>query len=301
MFRTIVLALFLLVSPAVLVSRSAVAEEMIATVNGVALTTDDLRISLALRGLPETVSPTVRRQAVDWLIERELIRQFLERNKSTVDADALEATIRQTLEQRQKENRPVEPTLESLGIDEARLAAERAVSVAWRRHTQRVTTDEQIHQHFDEHRQRLDGTRLRVSQIFRKYDEGESIDNAPQTQAALEIIRQPLVEGATKFEDAARRESQSPSAQKGGDVGWIGPHGHLPAAVSAAAFALKPGEVSPVVLSPFGAHLVTVTDVDPGELSLEDVRPAILAERADRLWKETVAAERKIAKIVMTE
>jgi hypothetical protein len=44
-----------------------------------------------------------------------------------------------------------------------------------------------------------------------------------------------------------------------------------------------------------------VTDVKPGELSLEDVRPAVIAELSRSLWDQTVADERKSAKIVIHE
>lgn len=298
MIRVISLASLVLLCAA---ARADDVDDVVATVNGVALTGDDLRISLALRGLPEQVSPTVRRQAVEWLIERELIRQFLQRNKSTVDPEPLEAAVRRTVERLQREKRPAEPSLESLGIDEARVAAEMAVPVAWRRHAARATTDQQIRAHFEKHRRHFDGTRLRVSQIFRKYDQGESIEDAPATTAALNAIRTSITRGTTTFAEAARSSSQSPSAKNAGDVGWIDPQGDLPAAVSNAAFALKAGDVSDVILSPFGAHLVTVTDVKPGDLSLEDVRPEVQAELADALWTETVAAERQDAKIVVNE
>ncbi|HEX6984748.1 MAG TPA: peptidylprolyl isomerase, partial [Planctomycetaceae bacterium] len=130
---------------------------------------------------------------------------------------------------------------------------------------------------------------------------GESPEKAPTTAGRLDAIRRRIVSGETTFAEAAKAHSQAPTAVGGGDVGWIGPRGDLPSAVTRAAYALEPGAVSEVVLSPFGAHLVTVTEVEPGDLSLEDARPAILDELSEALWAETVAAERKIAKIVVAE
>ncbi|MGC1274870.1 MAG: peptidylprolyl isomerase [Planctomycetaceae bacterium] len=291
----------LLLASSCLLSGNPAAEDVIATVNGTAVTAQDLRVYLVLRGLPADVSPAVRSQAIGRLVDRALIRQFLERHKSTAAPDELAAAVRQSLDRLRREEQPPEPSLETLGVDEARLAAEMAVPVAWRRHAARVVTDEQIRGYFASHRQRLDGTRLRVSQIFRKYVAGESIETAPASIAALKGVRESISNGTTSFAEAARKNSQSPTAEAGGDVGWIDPQGDLPASVTRAAFALKPVELSEVVLSPFGAHLVTVTDVEAGESSLEDARPAILAELSDALWNETVAAERKTAKIEMHE
>lgn len=283
-----------------LFSANAAAEDVVATVNGNPLTTQDLRAFLVLRGLPPEVSPEVRSQVIEQLVDRELIRQFLEQHKSTVTPDELAIAVQQTLA-RFRSNNPPEPSLESLGVDEDRLAAEMAVPLAWRRHAARVLTEQQIREHFSANQQRFDGTRLRVSQIFRKFATGESIERATETVATMKSIRDSISDGTTSFAEAAKKSSQSPTAAAGGDIGWIDPQGDLPVVVSRAAFQLKPGEVSKVVLSPFGSHLVTVTEVNAGELSLEDARPAIIAELSDELWNETVAAERQRAKIEKRE
>ena len=71
----------------------------------------------------------------------------------------------------------------------------------------------------------------------------------------------------------------------------------VPAPVSAAAFALKPGELSAPIRSTLGVHLVQVTARQPGELSLEDARPAIVQVLGEQLWVQTVKTLRAKAKI----
>jgi peptidyl-prolyl cis-trans isomerase C len=63
------------------------------------------------------------------------------------------------------------------------------------------------------------------------------------------------------------------------------------------AFALKTGDVSQPIESPFGVHLITVTDRKPGDLSLEDVRGKVLDVLSKELWDKTVAELRTQAKI----
>jgi peptidyl-prolyl cis-trans isomerase D len=66
------------------------------------------------------------------------------------------------------------------------------------------------------------------------------------------------IAGGAKFEDVAKRESaDSASAVQGGDLGKI-TKGQLVPEFENAAFALKPGELSQPVLSPFGYHLIKV-------------------------------------------
>jgi len=59
------------------------------------------------------------------------------------------------------------------------------------------------------------------------------------------------------FATRAKEMSQGPSASKGGDLGWFR-RGQMVAAFEKASFALKVGEVSGVVTSPFGLHIIRV-------------------------------------------
>jgi parvulin-like peptidyl-prolyl isomerase len=274
-------------------------DAVIAVVNGRKLTGRDLRVSLALRGVPEEVSPAFRERAVKELVDRELIRGFLQRNKVTPDPNQLALAVRTAKERLAAGGKNPDEVLKSLGVDDARLSSEMAVPLGWRKLVSRSLTAKQIRDDFEKNRRRLDGTRLRVSQIFLKYEPGESAENAPKATAKLKAIREAITAGKTTFADAAKARSQSPAAAGGGDLGQIGPRGDLPAVVADAAFRLDKGQVSDVIFSPLGAHLVTVTEVEPGELSLEDARPAIVEELSRKLWEETVAAERKSAKITM--
>ncbi len=75
------------------------------------------------------------------------------------------------------------------------------------------------------------------------------------TLAHLLAVRAEIEKGA-KFADVAKRESSdSASAAQGGSLGW-GKHGRFVPQFESAAWALKPGEVSGPVLTPFGYHLI---------------------------------------------
>jgi peptidyl-prolyl cis-trans isomerase C len=86
-------------------------------------------------------------------------------------------------------------------------------------------------------------------------------------------IRERLVVGED-FAKVAREESDDTSAAKGGDLGEIS-HGHSVPQFEAAAFALKPGEISQPVRTPYGYHIIQVEShtVKP----LAEVKDDILA------------------------
>jgi peptidyl-prolyl cis-trans isomerase D len=83
-------------------------------------------------------------------------------------------------------------------------------------------------------------------------------------------LRAEIVGGA-KFEDVAKRESaDSVSAVQGGDLGKI-TRGQLVPEFEKAAFALRKGELSQPVLSPFGYHLIKVDSIKGDTISVRHI------------------------------
>jgi len=86
----------------------------------------------------------------------------------------------------------------------------------------------------------------------------------------IEQIRAQAAGGAD-FAQLAQQNSADPSAQQGGDLGWFA-RGRMVPAFEQAAFALQPGQISPVVESPFGYHVI----------KLEERRQTELGEQKER-------------------
>ena len=72
-------------------------------------------------------------------------------------------------------------------------------------------------------------------------------------------LRERVVQGGASFADLARQHSADISAAKGGDLGWIYPGDTVPE-FEQVMDALKPGEISQPVQSPFGWHLIVVEE-----------------------------------------
>jgi len=102
----------------------------------------------------------------------------------------------------------------------------------------------------------------------------------------------------------ARRRKEVPSGKpKGGDLGWYRRGGGFAKEFEDAAFVLKPGEVSPVVKTPFGYHIIRVDEARRNlpkdfektkQQQLEQFRQAKANEALQKVMEE----ERKKAKIV---
>jgi len=126
--------------------------------------------------------------------------------------------------------------------------------------------------------------RVRASHILVKSDGGEGREAALE---ATEKLKERL--GEESFEDIAKTHSACPSGAKGGDLGWFG-RGDMVASFEEAAFSSTVGEVGDIVETPFGFHILKVTDKDGGgEVSFEEASPKI-CEFLDRKKKSEYLA-----------
>ncbi len=93
-----------------------------------------------------------------------------------------------------------------------------------------------------------------------------------EAQAVLDSIKQ-----GSDFSQMAKEHSKDPgSADNGGDLGFFG-KGEMVPAFEASAYALKPGEISELVESSFGFHIIKLDSVEGGvSKPLEEVKEQII-------------------------
>lgn len=106
---------------------------------------------------------------------------------------------------------------------------------------------------------------------------GETPGQEKQTlQLAQKVLTQ--VKSGANFADLAKKYSQDTgSAQNGGELGWI-KRGQTVKAFEDAAFSMKPGEISNLVKTEYGYHIIKVEDKQTAHLqSFGDVKASIQA------------------------
>lgn len=111
---------------------------------------------------------------------------------------------------------------------------------------------------------------------------------AADARRKLQELKERLDSKAAKFEDLARQHSTDQSAAKGGDLGWLSPGDTVPE-FETPMNALKVGEVSGVIETPFGLHLVEVLERKSDDQTKERQRNA--ARQALREQKTAEATE----------
>jgi peptidyl-prolyl cis-trans isomerase SurA len=111
----------------------------------------------------------------------------------------------------------------------------------------------------------------------------------PEIRRRLLELRGRAVTGGQDFGSLARLHSLDPSATRGGELGWLYPGDTVPE-FERAMDALKPGEISEPVQSPFGWHLIQVLerriDESPIERNRLAARQALRERKSDEAFQE---------------
>jgi len=271
--------------------------QVLVTVNGTPITENRLAFYDLLNHVPETAGAEGRKQRIEQLVENELLRQFLADRRAEVDPKRLAAAVEAIKNRLRADKLDPEKTLRNLGYSDNALRRDFSLPIAWEYHLGRVLTQQSIRDEFDRHRSQYDGTEVRASQIFIKSPASDPESKRRAAEEKLRTIREQIVAGKIGFAEAARRDSEAPSREQGGDVGFFPFRGVMPPEVSRVAFSLKPGEVSQPFRTRFGVHLYTVTAVRPGNLDLEDVRSQVIARLSKELRDQLLGQARAHAKI----
>lgn len=122
-------------------------------------------------------------------------------------------------------------------------------------------------------------------------DAQASAEDKAQARAKAEAIVGQLRDKPARFEELAKAESQDPgSASRGGDLGYFG-RGAMVKPFEDAAFSLAKGQISDVVETDFGFHVIEVTGIRGGtRRAFEDVKKEIVTElkhqEANKLFAE---------------
>lgn len=121
----------------------------------------------------------------------------------------------------------------------------------------------------------------------------------------IKAIRERIVSGGADFAEEAKKNSDCPSGQEGGSLGWFG-RGMMVPEFDKVAFEMKKGEVSGVVSTQFGYHIIYKADEKGGgQQTLVDVhdqvKDLLRHETRGRAMDAFVAELRANAKIEYRE
>jgi len=142
--------------------------------------------------------------------------------------------------------------------------------------TKATVTDADAKKFYDENVDKFkQGDSIRASHILCGVDPKATDADKKKAKEKAEALLKEIKTGKD-FADLAKANSTCPSSAQGGDLGFFG-KGQMVPSFESAAFALKPGEVSNVVETQFGYHIIKVTEKKgAGVTKFEDVKDKIV-------------------------
>ncbi len=138
---------------------------------------------------------------------------------------------------------------------------------------------------------------IQVSHILISVAKDAKPDQVQTASNKIAAIQKQLQAGAD-FAKLAQQYSEDPGTKdKGGDLGWFG-HGVMDPAFDQAAFALqKAGDISPIVRSSFGFHLIKLTGRRETDAIKNDVEQAYLKDETKKRYDDWFKGMKSQAKI----
>ncbi|WP_198262743.1 peptidylprolyl isomerase [sulfur-oxidizing endosymbiont of Gigantopelta aegis] len=161
-------------------------------------------------------------------------------------------------------------------------------------------SDEQIEKYYQDHLpQYTQPERRQASHILFTLSTDATDEEKEKLKAEANMVLERINQGAD-FTEMAKQYSKDPgSADNGGDLGFFG-SGEMVPAFEKSAFSLKPGEISDLVESSFGFHIIKLTKIEGGEVEpLESVKENIIAsiqfDQVENAYFEMVESMQTIA------
>ena len=278
--------------------------QVVAQVNGVPVYASDLNLGVTRfqqkstsggqQGAPES-EEEIRAAALQVLIENELLFQEAQRRGFTAEKEKVEEEL-EAIEQQFPGPTTFEKLLAQMSVtrEDLRRDLERAQTVERMIESSIKpgvsVSPEEARAYYDANpRLFTDPERVHARHIFLRIGPDTTEGQKQEMSRTLEGLRKRALQGES-FEALADQHSQDPNAGKGGDLGYLA-RGALSKEFEQAVFALKAGQISGVVKSVYGYHLVQAVDHQPpSQVSFERVKDSLMGFLRKRKVEQTVAA-----------
>ncbi|MDY0384623.1 MAG: peptidylprolyl isomerase [Geobacter sp.] len=245
---------------------------VLATVNGSTITSADF--DREVKALPEYIrgmadTPQGKKELIDTLVMRELI---------------LQQAAKEGLDKGKEIDEKLAELKKRIVVD---------TYLKKKVETDAKISDEELKKFYEQNLDKFkSGEQVKASHILVKSE-----------QEAKDILAQ--LKGGTAFEELAKAKSVDTSASKGGDLGWFG-KGNMVPAFEKAAFALKEGQLSGIIKSEFGFHIIKLTGKRAaGTRSFDEVKEqitaALMPSKQQQIFMQLKEDLKKGAKIELKE
>jgi peptidyl-prolyl cis-trans isomerase C len=289
--------------------------EKAAVINGTIITKNEYNRELNLyidritrqgRQINDSQLANLKTEILDSLINRELLYQQSQKTGVVVQPQEMMNEVT-AIKQRFPSEDEFNKAISNMDLTEATLKVRITQRLAIQKFIDKqiadkivVSTDESK-QYYNANPQLFKQSgEVRASHILIKVDPAADDAKKAEAQTKIKMIQQKLRNGEN-FAELAKTSSEGPSSVNGGDLGFF-KRGQMVKPFEDAAFALEPNEVSKIIQTRFGYHIIKVVEKKPErKISYEEIKKRLDEHLKQRKVQEEVGLYlielRKTAKI----
>ncbi|RLB13356.1 MAG: peptidylprolyl isomerase [Deltaproteobacteria bacterium] len=283
-------------------AQDKVVRDYVATVNGKKISKQKYERELSslrnrFRASGRQLTPLqeveLKKNLLESLINRELLYQESVKRGIKVDEKAVERQLAE-VKKRYPTEAAFKEALKRAHYSEAdikyqlkrAIAIEQFINEELRSHIH--ITDKNAREFYDSHPDLFRRPeQVRASHILIKVGLNPTKEEKQKAMKKIKEIQEKLKKGKD-FAELAQAFSDAPSASRGGDLGYFS-RGQMVKSFEEAAFALNIGQVSDPVETPFGYHLIKVTDKRPEtKMAFAEIKDRLKPYLVDQELREKV-------------
>lgn len=231
--------------------------------------------------------PAVRKQILEDLIDKELLFQESQNQKIRIEEKTITERV-DALKKNFPSEKEFQDEMAQMHFSEETLRTQIRKDLAVQQLVEKdiVThvkvTEEDLKTFYDTHPDAFkEPEKVRASHILIKSEADADPVNKEARRKKLESVKTRIDQGED-FAALAKEFSQCPSSENGGDLGYF-ERGKMAKPFEDAAFSMKPGEVSDIVITAFGFHLIKVTDKKPERIVPYDESKERIRQHLERV------------------
>jgi parvulin-like peptidyl-prolyl isomerase len=277
----------------------------VAMVNGVTVTQGELdaefrksRKSEGAARMPAAEVNKLKLHVLQLMINRMLLNQHLDQLKITVDEKLVAEHVQQIRDRLAAQGQNLDGFLSKLGISQEQMRSDVRNDYRWLSYVESQAKESVLRKYYQENVDAFDGSEVHVRHILIKAGEEASKSQKELARRRAVDLRAKIAKGEA-FDEIAKQYSDCPSREQGGELPMFRRKGVMSEPFAKAAFALKAEQLSEVIETEFGYHVIYSIAKKPGPkpVTFEECVDDVKSFYADDLRRAEVARLREKASL----
>ncbi|NBY03131.1 MAG: hypothetical protein EBQ87_14305, partial [Planctomycetes bacterium] len=222
----------------------------------------------------------------------------IRQNTAAIPEQVVDQKMAELAAELKKQGKTIQSLCNETQQTEAQLKRTMRLKLQWSNFAAAKIKDENVQSYYLQNKDFFDGTMVGVSLIIMRIPPGMSPSETAKLKAKMQDVRNQILMAKIDFANAAKTYSQDASGPMGGNLGLIPRKYALEEPLASAAFKLAPGQISEVIETEMGIHLIRVNERKDGKQSdFAKIKDDVRDFCSEEFFQDTLARQRKTARI----